>query len=115
MLTILHPEILSHIAELPAGLSPLMIEGEKDIILVIKGPKEAILAAKINRGFRFYLAPINVNGIRTWSLITAFFDDEQNPMHIWTPLFGDDLTSVLCRLLASETFDVHFFDENNRE
>lgn len=116
MLTILHPEILPRIAALPAGLSPLTVDGEKRIILVIKGPKEAILAAKMNQGFRFYLAPIDVNGIRTSSLITAFFDDDQSPMHILTPLFGDDdLTSVLFRLLASETFDVHFFDESNRE
>lgn len=115
MLTILHPEILSHIAELPTGLSPLTVDGKEDIILVIKGPKEAILAAKMNQGFRFYLAPIDVDGIRSWSLITAFFDDNESPLHIWTPLFGDELTSVLCRLLASETFDVYFFDENNRE
>ena len=115
MLTILHPEILPHIAELPAGLSPLTMASEDGITLVIKGPKEAILAAKMNQGFRFYLAPMDVDGVRTWSLITAFFDDNDSPRTIWTPLFGNDLTGVLCRLLASEAFDVYFFDENNRE
>lgn len=115
MLTILHPEILPHIVELPVGLSPLTVAGEQRIILVIKGPKEALLAAKMKQGFRFYLAPINARGIRTWSIVTAFFDDDLNPLHIWTPLFDGDTTSLLCQLLASETFDVHFFDENNRE
>jgi hypothetical protein len=115
MLTILHPGILSHIAELPVGLSPLTMQGEDKVVLVIKCPKEGILAAKMNRGFRFYLAPFSSGGVRTCSLITAFFDDIDNPLHIWTPLFQDDLSDVLCRLLGSESFDVHFFDENNRE
>jgi hypothetical protein len=42
MLTILHPEILPHIAQLPAGLSPLTVDGVEGIILVIKGSKETI-------------------------------------------------------------------------
>ena len=116
MLTVTVPEILPVLADFPYGLFPIRKTADGSLLLIIKCPKEMILTAKILSGFRIYLAPLNINDIHTIGLITAFFDDHDEPLIIWTPLFSDDeITLDLCELLSSDMFAVHFFDEQNRE
>ena len=51
----------------------------------------------------------------TCGLLTAFFDDHDEPLTIRTPLFDEEFTRDVFRVLSSDSFDIHFFDENNRE
>ena len=116
MLTVTNPEILRELADLPFGLFPIRKLNNKGSLLIIKCPKEMILTAKMRSGFRIYLAPLTTQEIHTFGLITAFFDDHDEPLTIWTPLFYDDeITLALCELLSTDTFAVHFFDEHSRE
>ena len=47
--------------------------------------------------------------------MSAFFDVEDEPLVIYTPLFADDDTRKLINMLVLPTLDVHFFDEYGRE
>ena len=116
MLAITNPEILPELASLECGLWPIRKPNEEGWHLIIKCPKEMILTAKIRAGFKFYLVPLDAKGIQTHGLITAFFDDHDEPLTIRSPLFDDDeMTTDICELLSSKEFEVHFFDEHNRE
>jgi hypothetical protein len=113
MLTVLHPELLPLIYDIPVGLIPFWLKNGERPKLVIKVPKEMILAAKINQGFRIYAAPIVVQGKNTLGFLSAFFDDEDEPLVIWTLISSGNetlLDTVLCSQL-----DIYFFDVNNRE
>ena len=58
--------------------------------MVIKTSKEAILAAKVNKGFSLYLAPIRIGTTFTHAIMTVFYDDLDEPLTIRTPLVADD-------------------------
>src|SRR5690349_12729550 len=74
MLTIRYPQVMPKVYRLPIGLLPLFFGNDDNRPkLVIKAPKEAILAAKLNRGFKIYVAPILLQHKRTIGLVTAFF------------------------------------------
>ncbi len=103
------------IKEMPVGILPLILAEEEYPILVVKSPKEYILAAKINASFKIYLAPVTIDNQKTFGLITAFFDDEEEPLIIKTPLFADDFSNALFRLLQCSQLNVHLFDELSRE
>jgi hypothetical protein len=116
MLTILHPQIMPAVHRHPIGLLPLLFNTDEiRPKLVIKMPKEAILAAKLNRGFKIYVAPILLQHKRTVGLVTAFFDDIDEPFVISSPLFDEPGVHDLRKLLLLRAIDVHLFDENNRE
>lgn len=117
MLTVSHPEILRELLPyLPVGLLPTRIQGRPLPLLILKCTKEMILTAKLRSGFRFYLAPVDLDGLQTHGLITAFFDDHDQPLTLRTPLFDEDtLGQAFFGILASDRFDAHFFDEQNRE
>jgi len=116
MLTILHPYLIPSIKALNAGLQPFRNVNTGEIGLIIKGQKEMILAARMNCGFKFYVAPLKSSIGITPALITAFFDDYDEPLVVKTPLFKDDeITNDLREMLLYEHIDVYFFDEHNRE
>lgn len=107
---------MPHIASFEAGLLPVKRISDGEMLLVIKAPKEVLLAAKINKGFRIYLVPITHERGEGFGIVSAFFDDEDEPLTLATPLFdADEMTVDIAALLTQETFDVHFFDEHNRE
>ncbi|WP_439629992.1 hypothetical protein [Shinella sp.] len=85
------------------------------LLLIVKAHKEYILAARMNGGFSFYLAPLQSTSGLTVALATAFFDDSDEPLLIRTPLFDEPLGNDLLELLSYKEFDVYFFDEHNRE
>jgi hypothetical protein len=111
--TIMYPEKLPHVHSYGAGI--WAASTEDGYCLVVKVPKEAILTAKINMGFTFYLMPAEVKGRTGVVLFTCFFDDEDEPMVCKSPLLDDEGTRDIIKLLANDEFNVFFFDENNRE
>jgi hypothetical protein len=115
MLSILHPEVMPEIRRLPMGLLPIRIVAAEALVLAIKAPKEMILTARVKQGFKFYVAPLATNLGVTPGLITAFFDDADEPLVIKTPIFDDELTDDLREILNYETLDIYFFDEHCRE
>ncbi|WP_146540904.1 hypothetical protein [Pseudomonas bubulae] len=115
MLTILQPHLLQHVRDLHHGLSTIANDKDGTFILIIKAPKEYILAAKSKQRVGFYLAPCQMNGDTCYSLITTYEDDDLNPLMINTPLLDDEMGQSILHLLSVESFDIHFFDDNNRE
>lgn len=95
---------------------PVRLGENAELSLVVKTQKEAILAAKMNGSFAFYLPVLPSSTVTTTSLITAFFDDDDEPLIIRTPLFGDDgFSQGIIEILKYEEVDVYFFDEQNYE
>lgn len=112
MLSILHPEIIPIIQDYPIGLWPILGLGDRPK-LIVKTVKEGLLAAKINRGFKIYVCPLTLAGRSTIGFISAFFDDEDEPMTLRTCLF--DKNHLLIEAMNCDTLDIHFFDEHSRE
>ena len=101
---------------IPVGLCVLDGGESEPPLLIVKGIKEAILAARIRRGFAVYIVPVHVDGVESVSLITAFFDDPDEPLVVRSPLFANDPHSLsLMDFLLSSEGQVHFFDEHSRE
>ena len=90
MLTVLFPEVRQMMRDFAGGLMPFRVSGDDRLSLVVKTQKEAILAATINGGFSFYLPVLPCTTVRTTALISAFFDDADEPLIIRSPLFDDD-------------------------
>ena len=114
-LTVTHPELADVIADCPGGLLPICGRGDSRMIMVVKTATEMAQTARLRREFRFYLAPVHAGEVATYGLVTAFFDDSDEPLVIRTPLFDEESTRDLLLLLSSDIFYVHFFDEHNRE
>jgi hypothetical protein len=114
MLTIDHPNSLVALGMLNYGLQPFRNMASGRYLLAIKLNKEAILAARVNQGFRLYVVPAGLRS--TVGLISAFFDDHDEPYTLRTPLIdGDDLARDLVNLISQENFEIYLFDEHNRE
>ncbi len=95
---------------------PVWLGDDEQLSLVIKAQKEAILAARMNGSFAFYLPILPSSTATTTSLITAFFDDDDEPLVIRTPLFEDDeFSQAIVNILKYDEVDVYFFDEHDYE
>ena len=114
-LSITNPEVVDGLVDSPGGLWPACRRGDSRMILMVKAERAMALTAKLREGFRFYLAPVRAGTVTTYGLITAFFDDRDEPLTIRTPLFNEEITRDFLALLSSDSFHVHFFDEHNRE
>ncbi|WAC45205.1 hypothetical protein OU997_03150 [Pseudomonas sp. SL4(2022)] len=116
-LSTMAPEALSVVAELGWGLWVLRISRDDSTVehvVVVKASKEVILTARENREFRFYLAPCQLGDSRGLTLLTAFFDDPENPLTITSPLIpGHPILMELQKL--PNDFTICFFDDQNRE
>ena len=53
--------------------------------------------------------------MHTCGLISAFFDDHDEPLTICTLLFDEAETREIFQVLSSDSFDMLFVDEHNRE
>lgn len=115
MLTVLHPELMQQVAQMPMGLLVLNIVGAARPVLVVKGPKEMLLAAQLNKGFKIYVAPIKVGEEATVGLVTAFFDDDDQPLAFFSPMLDEPHSTDLRDAVLREELDVHLFDERSRE
>ncbi|MAM33445.1 MAG: hypothetical protein CMH28_00030 [Micavibrio sp.] len=116
MLSVLHPEILYHLQDFNYGLMPIYLPEENKYILVIKATKEGILTVSTNNAFKVYLIKSTSKAASHLGLVTAFFDDHDEPLTITTPLFSnDEMLKDITNLFTQEKFEVYFFDENNYE
>ena len=116
LLSIEHPELLPHLKELGYGLQPVFHRGRNRHFLVVKLTKEMILTARLNREFKIYLLGDDLGPASHLGLISAFFDDPDEPLTVKSPQFaGDDLLTDLTKLLSQPEFEVYFFDEHDRE
>jgi hypothetical protein len=115
MISVLHPTIFSSVLEYPCGLLPMRHKECGKLLLIVKIHKEYMLAARLKGGFSFYLAPLRSTSGLTVALATTFFDDGDEPLVIWTPLFDEPLGQDLLELLTYDGFEVYFFDEHGRE
>ncbi len=114
-LTITNPEVLDTLTDFPVGLWPVRRSSDSRMILIVKASREVAQTARLRGGFRFYLVPIQSAGVATYGLLTAFFDDKDEPLVLRTPLFNEEITRDFISLLSSDSFCVHFFDQRNRE
>lgn len=115
MITVLHPEIYRKVIGFPGGIAAFPDPNGGAPLLVVKATKEFILAAKVFAQFKIYLVPVEVAGFATKALVSAFFDDEEAPLIITTPLLEGDQGRELSKALGCQTLNVHFFDEHGRE
>ena len=92
MLTVTNPEVVDTLVDFPRGLWPIRRRGDSRMILVVKAQREMAQTAKLRGGFRFYLVPVRVGAVATYGLLTAFFDDNDEPLVIRTPLFNEEIT-----------------------
>ena len=114
-LTTTNPEVLGILEDIPVGLWPIRRSGDSRIILVLKARREFAQTARLRGEFHFYLVPVLIGGVATYGLKTVFFDDNDEPLVISTPLFNEEITRDFLLLLSSNSIYVHFFDEHNRE
>lgn len=115
MLSILQPSILQHLKDFDYGLLPVQIISENRYILIIKATKETILTARIKNEFKLYL--IHDKDLQYHlGLISAFFDDHDEPIVLQSLLFeGDEMLTDVISVFSQEEFEIYFFDEHNRE
>lgn len=107
--------ILQLLMAIPLGLLALFSATDRRRILVVKIAKEAILAAMLRKGFKVYVVSFRSGSQSTVGLVTAFFDDADEPLTICTPLVEDGQCEDLRETLLEPEIDVHFFDEHGRE
>lgn len=114
-LTVTNPEVQDILADWPGGVWPMRRGSDSRIVLIVKAPREMAQTARLRGGFCFYWVPVQVGDVATYGLVTAFFDDSDEPLVIRTPLFDEESTRDFLLLLSSDSFFVHFFDELDRE
>ena len=114
-LTVTNPDVLDWLVDMPAGLLPIRRVGDSRVILVVKASREVAQTARLRGEFRLYLVPVHAGGLATHGLVTAFFDDHDEPLIIRTPLINEEMPLSLVGLLSLNSFYVHFFDEHDRE
>ena len=116
MLSLIYPSLLSSLRQLGYGLMPVFHEPAGTGALALKLPKAAILTARMRNEVKVYLLSDGEGPATHLGLITAFFEDEDEPLMIATTLFsGDDLLPDIVSVLGQPEFDIYFFDEHDRE
>lgn len=114
MLALDHPDIAAKIREFPIGLLPIRPDGK--LSLALKVSKESLLAIRENRGFSVYVTPYQTERGPAFGLISAFFDDADEPLVVRTALFvGEEASADTVALLRMREIDIYFFDELGRE
>lgn len=111
----LHPDVQQHLLEFPGGLMALYSPSENRRVLAIKGTKEMLLAARLRKELKVYVVTFASRGEVTAGLVTAFFDDEDEPLFIGSPLIADGTCEDLRATFLQPEIDLHFFDEHGRE
>lgn len=112
MLSINNPEILEFLEDFHGGMLPF-VKGEQKY-LIFKIPKECILTVKKNKKLEILLDTISVNEKIIPVILAVFHDDEDEPLILKNPLFGQDLY-VYQEFLRAEKIQISFFNENNFE
>ena len=116
MLSLLEPRILPQIRSFELGIWTWRWTTEdRRLLLIIKAPKDFILTARERQGFSFFVHYLNYLGTTPFAITTAFFDDKDQPLALWTPVSAGPMAADLLELVNLDSFDVYFFDNHNRE
>ncbi len=113
--SVTYPEVLQTLVDFPGGLLPMRYLESSRILLIVKALREFAATAQLRKSLCFYQVPLRAGDVNTCGLISAFFDDYDEPLTICTPLFDEEVTHEIFRVLSSDSFDIQFFDEHNRE
>ena len=113
--SVTHPSVPQMPADFKGGLLPMRDAASSRMILIVKAMREFVATAQLRKFFRIYLVPLRAGDVDTFGLISVFFDDRDEPLVIRTPLFDDELAPEFVQVLSSDSFDIHFYDEHNRE
>jgi len=115
MLSTNHPYLLPDLRQLRYGVMPVKWP-DGTVALVLKVTKEAILAARLRGELKVYLFSDPDQSDRHLGIVTASFDDHEEPLTVVTALFdGDELLADVTAALSQAEFDAYFFDEHDRE
>ena len=112
--SVAHPEVLSTLVDISVGLLPTCSADSSRMTLIAKTMREMAETARVRGFLSFYLVPLRAGDVHTGGLVTAFFDDHDEPLTIRTLLFDEEDTRFLLQVLSSSSFDMHFIDEHNR-
>ena len=93
MISVRYPDLIPFIQDIPFGLIPIDLEEDGARTLLVKTTKEAVLAVKINKVFSIYFVSIEINQRQTYSLVSAFFDNEDEPLIIFRRSLKNRLTN----------------------
>lgn len=115
MLSMELPQVCQAILGFPFGIHCIRLAGENTSRILLKLPVSYILPAKVNRGFKIYVIPVQLSEAATIGLMCAFFDDADSPLVSWRLLDESTETFDLLHALNGRDALVHFFDEQNRE
>lgn len=99
----------------PFGIHVVYPAGSSTPLLVVKLTQQYLLTARMNRGFKIYVVPVDTPSGSTAGLFTAFFEDDDEPLTVWTPLSDDDHTANVLSALKTTRWTVRLFDEHDRE
>ena len=113
--SVTYPAVPQTLVDFKGGLLPTCDAGSSRMILIAKTMTEIAATARLQKFFRLYLVPLRAGDVDTFGLLSAFFDDHDEPLTIWTPLFDDEFAHAILQVLSSDSFDIHFFDEHNRK
>lgn len=115
LLCFMYPDIWEEAIRYPAGLSVLTLPGDTRPTLLIKLQHQYLLTARIQKGFKIYVAPIRLPDLSTISLVSAFMDDEDSPLVVRTSVGPDRHSQDLLKALRLGEVYVRMIDEHNRE
>ena len=79
-----YPEVLQALVDFPGGLLPMRNVGSSQMILIAKTMREIAVTARMRKFFRIYLVPLRAGDVHTCGVLTAFFDDHDEPLTIST-------------------------------
>ena len=113
--SVTYPAVPQTLVDFKGGLLPTRDAASSRMILIVKTMREIAATARLREFFRFYLVPLRGGDVDTFGLISAFFDDHDEPLTVRTPLFDDELAHEFVQVLSSDSFDIHFYDEHNRK
>ncbi|MGF6348125.1 hypothetical protein [Variovorax sp. W2I14] len=109
------PALWAEALRYPFGLTVVELPRDTRPLLLLKLTQQLLLTARMNRGFKIYVVPLDTPAGPTVGLMSAFFEDHDEPLTIWSPLSpGNDTTSLL-KALRGSALTVRLFDEHNRE
>lgn len=115
MLSSFYPDQIHAWLDYPAGLRALPVRAGAMPVLLFKGSKEALLAAQLRGGFHVYGFTVELHEGATLGLVTAVFDDHDEPLVLRTPLVDEAESRELIAVLQANAIRVYGFDEFNRE
>lgn len=115
MLSVEQPDLCREVLQYPGGIHSIRLTGENIPRVILKLPVSFILPAKVNKGFKVYVEPVEVLGRATLGVMCAFFDDADSPLVFWRLLDDSEQTMDLVHALTRKEVLVHLFDDQNRE